>query len=282
MINYHLHENGWTVILDNVDLKTVTQDDVNHMSRLLATNTCLVVRGQSLSVEDEMRVISMFKDPEVYHEETDDNYPHYWVPGTDGRITRVTGELNEHGVEGIAGFVDEMTWHCNHPYKEDRSPLVWLYGVRGTAGSRTSWNNNILSYNDLDPAMRERLSTLKMVTKRGMENADAVDKGNGGTAVEGYTPSVIHTNNAGKTGLFFPFLQISHFVGMTKEESKILIDELADYTIQEKYCYHHDWQDGDLVISEQWLGIHKRWRFEKIATRLLHRAVFDFPDQDYK
>jgi alpha-ketoglutarate-dependent taurine dioxygenase len=69
---------------------------------------------------------------------------------------------------------------------------------------------------------------------------------------------------------------------MTKEESKNLIDELADYTVQEKYCYHHDWQDGDLVISEQWLGIHKRWRFEKIATRLLHRAVFDFPDQDYK
>ena len=282
MINYHLHENGWTVILDNVDLKTVTQEDVNQMSRLLATNTCLVVRGQFLSVEDEMRVINMFRDPEVYHEITDDNYPHYWVPGTNGMITRVTGELNEHGVEGIAGFVDEMTWHCNHPYREDRRPLVWLYGVKGTAGSRTSWNNNILSYNDLDPVMKDKLSKLKMVTKRGMENAEKVDQGNGGVAIEGYTPDVVHTNNAGKTGLFFPFLQISHFVGMSKEESKELINKLADYTVQEKYCYHHDWQDGDLVISEQWLGIHKRWRFEQIATRLLHRAVFDFPDQDYK
>jgi alpha-ketoglutarate-dependent taurine dioxygenase len=282
MINYHLHENGWTVILDNVDLKTITQEDVNHIARLVASNTCLVVRNQFLSVEEELRVIKMFKDPEVFIEPGDENYPHYWVPGTDGMITRVTGELNEHGVEGIAGYVDEMTWHCNHPYKEDRSPLVWLYGVRGTAGSRTSWNNNIMTYNDLDQSMKDRLSGLKMVTKKGMENAEKLEKGEGGIAVENYTPSVIHTNNAGKTGLFFPFLQISHFVGMTKEESKDLINELADYTVQEKYCYHHDWQDGDLVISEQWLGIHKRWRFEKIATRLLHRAVFDFPEQDYK
>jgi alpha-ketoglutarate-dependent taurine dioxygenase len=281
-MNYHLHENGWTVILDDVNLKTVTQDDVNQMAQLLATNTCLVVRGQSLSVADEMRVINMFKDPEIYDEATDDNYLHCWVPGSDGRIARVTGELNEHGKEGIAGYIDEMTWHCNHPYKEDRSPLVWLYGVKGTAGSRTSWNNNILSYNDLDQSMKDKLSKLKMVTKRGLENSVNIDKGDGGIAVEGYTPSVVHTNNAGKTGLFFPFLQISHFVGMTKEESKDLINELADYTVQDKYCYHHDWQDGDLVISEQWLGIHKRWRFEKIATRLLHRAVFDFPTQDYK
>jgi len=280
-MDYRIHENGWTVIFDNFDLRTATQENINQIARLLATNTCVVFKKQAMTVEDELRVIKMFKDPETYIEENDENYPHYWVPGTDGIITRVTGELNEHGIEGIAGFVDEMTWHCNHPYKEDRSPLVWLYGVKGTAGSRTSWNNNVLSYNDLDTATRDLLTPLKMITKKGLENAEAVDKGDGGIAVEGYTPAVIHTNNAGKTGLFFPFLQISHFVGMSKEESQKIIQPLADFTTQEKYCYHHDWEDGDLVLSEQWLGIHKRWRFEQIATRLLHRAVFDFPDQDY-
>jgi alpha-ketoglutarate-dependent taurine dioxygenase len=280
-MNYHLHKNGWTVILDDVDFKTITQQDVNQIAKLVATNTLVIARKQILTVEDEMRVIKMFKNPEVFIEPGDKNYPHYWIPGTDGMITRVTGELNEYGVEGIAGFVDEMTWHCEHPYKEDRSPLVWLYGVRGTAGSRTSWNNNIFSYNDLDKSMKDKLSKLNIVTKRGMENAEKVDKGNGGIAVENYTPNVVHTNNAGKIGLFFPFLQISNFVGMTKEDSKHLIDNLADYTTQEKYCYHHDWQDGDLVISEQWFGLHKRWRFENIVSRLLHRAAFNFPDQDY-
>jgi alpha-ketoglutarate-dependent taurine dioxygenase len=69
---------------------------------------------------------------------------------------------------------------------------------------------------------------------------------------------------------------------MTKEESTPIINEYAAHTTKEKYCYHHDWDDGDVVISEQWLGIHKRWKFEGIMNRVLHRAVFDFPDQEYK
>ena len=39
---------------------------------------------------------------------------------------------------------------------------------------------------------------------------------------------------------------------------------------------HHDWEDGDLVISEQWLSIHKRWTFEKMDKRVLHRIAFDY------
>jgi hypothetical protein len=56
---------------------------------------------------------------------------------------------------------------------------------------------------------------------------------------------------------------------------------LFNHILKEQYLYHHDWQDGDLVISEQWLGIHKRWPFEKMNQRLLHRAAMHFPDQDY-
>jgi len=282
-MNYKLHENGWTVLIEDLDLKTVTQEDVLTISKLIATNTCVVIRDQFLTVEEEMRVIKMFKNPEVFTEEhiPEEEYKQWWVPGTDGMITRVTGEKNEHGTPGIAGYVDEMTWHCNHPYRKERRPVVWLYGVRGTAGSRTSWNNNILTYNDLDEEKKAFLSTLKIFAKKGMEHAEK-QHGGDGWVIDNYTPPVVYTNNAGKTGLFFPFLQIGSFVGMTEEESQEIMKPLAEFTTQEKYCYHHDWRDGDLVLSEQWLGIHKRWRFEAIETRLLHRAVFDFPDQDYK
>ena len=280
MIKYHLHENGWTVILDDIDFKTVTQDDVNEIAKLIAQNTCVVAHNQKLTVEDEMRVISMFKDPEPYVEPTDEDYKQCWVDGTDGIIQRVTGALNDHGYEGLAGFVDEMVWHCNQPYKRDRRPIVWLYGVSGTAGSRTSWNNNILTYNDLDEDTRRQLSELKFVPVTGLElDVNIIETT--GVIIEDFTPSVVHTNNAGKTGLFFPFFQIHKFVGKTEEETQKIIEPIKEFTTQDKYCYHHDWKDGDLVLSEQWLGIHKRWPFEHIKTRLLHRAVFDFPEQDY-
>jgi alpha-ketoglutarate-dependent taurine dioxygenase len=97
---------------------------------------------------------------------------------------------------------------------------------------------------------------------------------------EYYTPNIIHTNNAGKTGLFFPFLQFRNFVGMTPDQSRSIIEPLRDHVLQEKYMYHHDWQDGDVVIAEQWLGIHKRWKFDGMNQRLLHRLTFDFNNSD--
>ena len=51
---------------------------------------------------------------------------------------------------------------------------------------------------------------------------------------------------------------------------------ITNHVTQEKYQYHHEWQDGDVVISEQWLSIHKRWRFEEMDKRLLHRIAFDY------
>jgi hypothetical protein len=63
---------------------------------------------------------------------------------------------------------------------------------------------------------------------------------------------------------------------MDELESKKFIESLRDKILQEKYMYHHDWEDGDVVLSEQWLGIHKRWRFENINNRVVHRICLDF------
>ena len=54
------------------------------------------------------------------------------------------------------------------------------------------------------------------------------------------------------------------------------MQKLRQHVEQEKYTYHHDWEDGDIVISEQWLSIHKRWPFEDMKNRLLHRIAFGY------
>jgi hypothetical protein len=273
-MNYHIHENGWTVIIDDFDLKQATQPDINQIAKLLSTNTLVIIKKQKLSVADEIRVIKMFKNPRQFYPETnpdDAGYINCVVPSSENILVRVTGELDENGHPGFAGDVDELQWHCNDPTRQERHPLVWLSGIRGTAGSRTSWNNNIMSYKDLDDSIKEKLKPLKLSIKHLWEDEENTR----------HVPDLIHTNIAGKVGLFFPFLQITGFQGMSKEESKEIIDPLIDHTTCEKYVYHLDWEDGDITISEQWLGIHKRWEFEGMGNRLLHRAVFDFPDQDY-
>ena len=283
MIKYTLHENNWTVMLDNFDFNSATQSDINEIARLLATNTLVVARGQHLTVQDEVRIAKMFKDPQVFNTEdensSDTMFQGAEVKDSDNMALRVTGEKDEHGRTGIAGHEDEMQWHANDQTTPNRKPLVWLYSVKGSKGSRTSWNNNILSYNNLPKERREPLENLKLVPYQNVslnENEDnSVGKVN-------YYPNLVMENIAGKKGFYFPFYQISGFKDMSEYESKEIIDWLSEYTVRDEFCYHHDWEDGDVVIAEQWLGIHKRWPFKNIEERLLHRMAFDFPDQNYK
>jgi alpha-ketoglutarate-dependent taurine dioxygenase len=287
-MKYHLHENGWTVMLDDFDFKQATQEDIDLISRLLAKYTLVVVRNQKLSLQDEIRVCHMFKNPEPLLNPGDEYFKQSAADlsiDPTGLICRVTGEKDADGNPGLAGHVDEMVWHNNHPYRADRRPIIWLYGVRGTAGSRTSWNNTTLSYKDLDPITKDKIKDLKCVYVTDISLSDdyveSKDYDNYKTVVTEFTPLLVYTNIANQTGLYLSPYQLETFEGLSKEETKEIVDPLFEFITQDKYCYHHDWQDGDVVLAEQWLGIHKRWRFEGIEQRLLHRAAVDFTDQDY-
>jgi hypothetical protein len=64
-LNYHIDDNGWTVILDDYDFTQATQEDINQIACWLATNTLVVARNQGrLTVADELRIANMFGDVE--------------------------------------------------------------------------------------------------------------------------------------------------------------------------------------------------------------------------
>lgn len=283
-MNYRLHENGWTVILDDFNFKTASQNDIKQISDLLAKHTVVVAKQQNLSVADEVRVIEMFRDPEqipskwTEEQKIERRVRRLMVPYSKDYLVRVTGELDEHGEPGIFGHKVDLDWHVNHPANPERHPIVWLYGVRGTKGSKTSWVNNILSYDDFSQEEKEYLKTIKCVLgyMRGSYSPEKFS--NKDVEINEYfTPNIVHTHSESRqTGLYFPFLQIHHIVGMTLEESKEFLIKIRDRILQEKYTYHHYWDDGDVVISDQWLSIHKRWAFEDMEHRLLHRACFRY------
>jgi alpha-ketoglutarate-dependent taurine dioxygenase len=287
-LNYHIHDNGWTVVLDDYDFAKATQEDIDQIACWLATNTLVVARDQGhLTVADELRVSSMFGEVEDCSEMAKKPpYSHVFVKDSNYKIERVTGALDEHGEPGLFGHVSDLDWHCNQPGQPTRKPLVWLLGVHGTVGSKTSWTNNIMAYNDLSDSMKDCIKDLKMVCGWKKYSYSEMDFGKSNNVTEDfnehYTPPLVYTNNGNKTGLFFPFLQFRNFVGMSEKDSWALVEQLRDHVLQEKYIYHHDWQDGDVVIAEQWLGIHKRWRFDGMPTRLLHRSTFDYANCDLR
>jgi hypothetical protein len=283
MIDYRLHENGWTVFIEDLDMRQASQEQVNQIAKLIATNTLVIIRNQNLTANDEVQIIRKFKNPQTFVVPEATNY----VSGLEGAVVegsedlflRVSGKPDDHGRVGIAAYESEMVWHCNDPGEANRLPMVWLYGVEGTVGSRTSYNNNILSYNDLPGDFKTEIEDyhMEVIREMGLDINNLATNG----IIADYKPRLVVTNIANKKGLYFPMYHVSKIQEASEERSREILDFLREHTVQEQYVYHHDWRDGDIVIGEQNLGIHKRWPFKQIGQRTLHRAAFDFPDQDY-
>jgi alpha-ketoglutarate-dependent taurine dioxygenase len=268
MIEYRIHENGWTVILEG-NLKDVTPDDIKQISQLIAKHLVVIVRQQDLTITDQLKIIKMFKDPYSFDPDSlQDRYVDGCVvENSQGYILRVTARLDEYGKPGFAPKNGDAIWHCDNPIRPVRKDITWLYAVNGSAGSRTSWINNALSYADLDENLKDVIENLKC------NMCDYTDKK---PSKYHHTPCLVHTNIAGVKGLYFPFESISSIHNMQDTESKILLNKLKKHVVQEKYMYHHDWQDGDVVLAEQWLSIHQRWPTIDLENRLLYRTIFDY------
>ena len=257
----------------NVDIKTMTDAELQQVARDINKHLVVVFRNQKLTPQEELD--ACFKMGNVKRNSGEgttagDNLS--IIPG----VMRVTGQLNKNGQPGLFGHEIELDWHTHHPSKHERWPFVWLYAEQGSKGSRTSWINQVMAYEDLPDDVKEKVNGITVAC---------------GHKVGSFSPSevfsdivnydcpqkIVRTNIEGLTGLYFPFLQIFDIIeGATKSEWPDLYHYLRRHITQEKYIMHHDWEDGDLVISEQWLSIHKRWTFKQMDTRILHRIALDY------
>ena len=275
LMKIDLHENGWTVVVSDTDIKNVTQDEITILAKYLLTNTVVVIKNQKLDPIDQVKICEMFGETQTYnHAQFNQNFV---LPNSNDKVIRVTGELNEHGQPGMFGHVSELEWHCNRVSDPDRRPIVWLYAERGTKGSKTSWLNNILSYHDLPDAFKDEIKNLKLNVGNVQQFANYYyGKDYVPQDIKYYRPSLVHTNDLGVTGLFFSWNQVHFIEEMPPEKGRELIEILRKHCENSKYIYDHEWEDGDIVISDQWLSIHKRWEFEHMDKRVLHRLACDY------
>lgn len=269
-MNITYADNGWTVFV-NEDLRTLTDEQVKQIGKLSVSNMVVVFKNQSLSTEDEERFCKIIGQCQYYPAEVE-RVKHIRLTN---HILRVTGQRDKDGEEGLFGHKAALDWHANQPSNKERSPLIWLYGAEGTKGSRTSWINNIASYEALSDEMKSKIADIKVYC--GYEQGKYSHSTFFHDHVNRENPiDLVHTNKEGKTGMFFPFLQIFGFEGYEQEEFESIMQELTDHVLKDEFVYHHDWEDGDIVLSEQWLSIHKRWDFEGMPDRVLHRIAFDY------
>lgn len=248
-----------------VDVKNATEDTAELVTEALLENIIVIIKNQDLTAEEQVRFCRMIGEVESYYE--NELVKEYTKPiAVHENVLRVTGEKDKNGNEGLFGHISELDWHANKTSNKKRESLIWLYAVKGSAGSRTSWINMAQAWNMLDDSLKQQVKEKKIFCGyekgRISESEYFIDH-------VGEEPfDIYYKNTAGVEGMYFPFLQIFN--------EDPLFEKLKEHCLDPYFQYHHDWEDGDIVISDQWLSLHKRWKFDKMEKRLLHRIAFNY------
>jgi taurine dioxygenase len=68
--------------------------------------------------------------------------------------------------------------------------------------------------------------------------------------------------------------RMERIVGLEREESDRLLDELITHAIQPRYQYRHVWRQGDIVIWDNRCTMHKaNADYPEGERRLMHRVI---------
>jgi alpha-ketoglutarate-dependent taurine dioxygenase len=271
--------NSWTPVIE-CDVKTLTDQEIQEIGVTLADKIMFVIRGQQLTPLEEVAFaerIGVLENKAITNLK---NRRAITVDGL-GVISRVTGKLNADGMPGIHGHPGDLDWHCNRAWDRNRDPIVYLYSVEGSKGSRTSYGNYVMAYEVLPDEWKNRLKDLKVKTAQTYSKYSEMGKYfNVPDQPSTWQVNIISKSSVGKPVIFFPWNQMEGIAGVSTDEEKEITEFLTSYLTEERFVYHHDWEDGDMVVADQWCGMHKRWAFDRMHERILHRMAFNYSKID--
>lgn len=156
-------------------------------------------------------------------------------------------------------------WHYDSPYTPIPPKISILSALTVPHGGDTMWCNQYQSYERLSPAMQKMLEGLrvKFVALR-LGRMMGADLNNLPTAIH---PIVRTHPETGRKALYVGHPETAQQIeGMTREESRPLLDFLYAHSTTPDNIYRHMWQQGDVVM------------WDNRCT--MHYAVHDYGEQE--
>ena len=242
------------------------------LRRLFDQHYLLVFRGQDISTEEHIRVVSTFGP---VSDEKSDGTRHSFVSNV--------------RPDGLFGDV-ELTFHADYEFRPGPPPAISLYGDDvQLPTSPTVFVSLAHAYRRLPAVLRERLAGRTSVYAddytRKMTDA-TYGKRYSLIALPQMPPDSTHPRT--ERPLFYPHprtgeplllvseMHSSHISGFSAEENEAMLRELFSQLLARENQYVHQWRKGDLVIWDNIALQHGRPAQEKgmqELRRTLRRVV---------
>jgi len=159
-------------------------------------------------------------------------------------------------------------WHTDDSYFAIPAKATLLHGIEIPSQGGATWFCNMHSVHDALPdATKKRIEGMRAI--HGYDTPRARNRPSPRTPEEiAETPDVEHPlvrthPVTGRKALYLNPNRLDRIVGLEREESDALLDELADEARKPQHHHGHVWTAGDIVV------------WDNRAT--MHRVVIDYP-----
>jgi taurine dioxygenase len=257
-----------------IDLSRDVDDTVaKTIYRTWLQHCVLLFRDQELTHADQVAFSRRFGDLDIapvdeYGRKYVDGHPELLVISNVVEDGRPIGSLG-------AG---EANWHTDMSYNEEPPRGSALYAVEvPRSGGNTGFLNMYKAYETLPEHLRERVAGLKIKHDASYNSVGLLREGLEETSDVVSCPGAVHPivrthPEARRKALFLGRRRNAYIMDLPVEESEALLDELWEHVTQRKFCWHHEWRVGDLLIWDNRCAMHRRDAFDSGSRRLMYRT----------
>jgi alpha-ketoglutarate-dependent taurine dioxygenase len=147
----------------------------------------------------------------------------------------------------------------------------------GEVGGGTEFASTYAAYENLPAPERKRYDDLRVVhsfeASQRLVKPDPTEKEvTAWRTVPTHEMSLVWKRRDGRRSLVIG-ATADHIAGMEPASSRALLDDLLDWSTQERFRYTHDWEVGDLVIWDNTGMLHRALPYDATSEQTLHRTT---------
>ena len=255
-----------------VDLSRPLDEETRSLlNQAFVKHSVLVIRDQTLTARQLRDAVQNFGEifpqhntrfslpecPEIHYLSNKDRYPDgsRYIPG--------------------AGY------HTDHSNAEIPPKATLLLAIElPTSGGDTQYVNMAAAYDALPEATKKQIAGLKAMHVYQSKHSTRKLMTLGDEAKKRLPPAVYHPivrthPENGRKAIYINPIRIETIAGMKETDAQLLLRELLQHAIQERFQYRHKWKQGDLVMWDNRCLLHKaNGDYDhETQTRYLYRVM---------
>ena len=264
---------------DDVDIGRVPGPDlVREINAAMDRYAVLVLRGRPVGPEQQLAFTRAFGPLDIGLKKVRRGQPDRLGYEELADISNLdeSGRIAARDHRRIVGNIANALWHSDSSFQKPAARYSMLHAlVVPPKGGETEYADLRAAYDALPEETKAEIAGLtaehSALHSRIMLGETYTDAQK--AAIPPAQWPLVRVHPGSRRKVLFVGVHITHILGMTVPESRLLVSELIEHATQRQFVYRHEWRPGDLVIWDNRCVIHRGRRHDPAQRRELRRST---------